>query len=307
MLVVRHARDLPRHPRGWCFALGMFDGVHLGHQHVLRSALLDAAADGAMAAAITFDPHPMAVLRPDRAPLLLQPLSARLRAMESLGLDAALVIPFDTAFSQLTGEAFIEQLVRDSGGMRSISVGTGFQFGHDRSGNVPVLKTLGERLGFTANECAPVSIGDSRVSSSRVRKCLRAGLLKEVAELLGRPYSVTGVVMPGDQLGRQIGFPTANLNVQGLELPPHGVYAVRVLHQGRALSGVLNLGVRPTVTRMGELRFEVHLLEFDGDLLGAELEIRIVARLRDERRFPNLEALVDQIRSDVGAARTLLG
>ncbi len=306
MLVVRNAQELPRHPRGWCVALGMFDGVHLGHQHVIRSALLDAASHGAASAAITFDPHPLSVLRPDRAPLLLQPLSARLKAMESMGVDAALVIEFNETFSRLTGEAFIEQLAHDAGRIRSISVGSGFQFGHARSGDVPVLRTLGERLGFEVNTCAAVSIGESRVSSSRVRQSLRAGRLKEVAELLGRPYSVWGTVRPGDQLGRRIGVPTANLDVRGLELPPHGVYAVRVTRGSEIHPGVLNIGVRPTVAAAGELRFEVHLLDFDGDLLGSSLEVRFVARLRDERRFPDLDALISQIRADISAARALL-
>ncbi len=307
MVIVRHARDLPRHPHGVCFAFGMFDGVHLGHQHVIRSALLDAAAHGALSGAVTFDRHPLSVIHPERSPLLLQPLAARLRAFEALGVDTTLVIPFTPEFSQITGEAFIEQLARDAGRIRSISVGNGFHFGHERSGDVPVLKILGHRLGFTANACAPVSIGDSRVSSSRVRKCLRAGQLKEASELLGRPYSVSGRVQPGDQLGRRIGVPTANLDVRGLELPPHGVYAVRVTHQSRVLPGVLNLGVRPTVTAAGPLRFEVHLLDFTGELLGEELEVRLVARLREELRFANLEALTAQIRSDIEAARTLLG
>ena len=307
MVVVRHARDLPRHPNGICLALGMFDGVHLGHQHVIRSALLDAAAHGAVSAAVTFDPHPLSVIHPERSPLLLQPLAARLRAFESLGVDAALVIEFTPAFSRITGEGFVGDLVRDAGRIRSISVGNGFHFGHERSGDVSVLKTFGTQFGFTANTCAPVSIGDSRVSSSRVRKCLRAGQLKEASELLGRPYSVSGRVQPGDQLGRPIGVPTANLDVRGLELPPHGVYAVRVTHQSQVLPGVLNLGVRPTVTAGGLLRFEVHLLDFTGDLLGEELEVRLVTRLRDEQRFADLEALTAQIRADIAAARTLLG
>ncbi len=307
MVVVRHAHELPRRLRGWCFALGMFDGMHLGHQHVIRSALLDAAAHGAGAAAITFDPHPLTVLRPDRAPLLLQPLSARLKAMESMGVDAVLVMEFNAAFSQLTGEAFIEQLARETGRIRSISVGNGFQFGHARSGDVPGLRALGERLGFDTNTCAAVSIGDSRVSSSRVRQCLRSGQLKEVAELLGRPYSVWGTVRPGDQLGRRIGVPTANLDVRGLELPPHGVYAVRVTRDSELHPGVLNIGVRPTIAAAGELRFEVHLLDFEGDLLGSNLEVRFVARLRDERRFPDLESLIRQIREDITTAGTLLG
>ena len=306
MVIAQHPAELPRHPRGLCFAMGMFDGVHLGHQHVIRSALLDAATYGARTVVITFDPHPLAVVNPERAPLLLQTLAQRLRAIATLGADAVLVNRFTPEFAARTGEDFIRGLQRDAGPIRSFSVGHGFHFGFQRSGNVPLLRSLGTELGFTTNACAPVSIGEERVSSSLVRQSLRAGNLKQVAELLGRPYSFAGVVQHGDQLGRQLGFPTANLDVRGLELPPFGVYATRVRLGTQTFPAALNLGVRPTIRSDHELRFEVHLIDFNGDLYGQEIEVVFVAKLRDEKKFSGPDALKAQIAKDVAAARSLL-
>ncbi|HTH50138.1 MAG TPA: riboflavin biosynthesis protein RibF [Candidatus Limnocylindria bacterium] len=306
MVIAKHPSELPRPARGLCFAMGMFDGVHLGHQHVIRSAQLDAATYGARTTVITFDPHPLAVVNPERAPLLLQTLDQRLRAIASLGADAVLVNQFTPEFAARTGEQFIRELQDKAGPIRSFSVGHGFHFGFQRSGNVPLLRSLGAELGFTTNACAPVFIGEERVSSSLVRQGLRAGNLKQVAEFLGRPYSFAGVVQRGDQLGRQLGFPTANLDVRGLELPPFGVYAARVHLGQRTLPGVLNLGIRPTIRNDRELRFEVHLIDFNEDLYGQEIEVVFVAKLRDEKKFSGPEALKAQIAKDVGAARSLL-
>lgn len=306
MVIAKHPSELPRPARGLCFAMGMFDGVHLGHQHVIRSAQLDAATYGARTTVITFDPHPLAVVNPERAPLLLQTLDQRLRAIASLGADAVLVNQFTPDFAARTGEEFIRQLQREAGPIRSFSVGHGFHFGFKRSGNVPLLRSLGAELGFTTNACAPVSIGEERVSSSLVRQSLRAGDLKRVAELLGRPYSFAGVVQHGDHLGRQFGFPTANLDVRGLELPPFGVYAARVRLGQRIMPGALNLGLRPTIRSGRELRFEVHLIDFNEDLYGQEIEVVFVAKLRDEKKFSGPDALKAQIGKDVAVARALL-
>lgn len=309
MLVARTPTELPRPAHGLCLALGLFDGVHLGHQHVLRHALAHATTLAGASVALTFDPHPLAVVCPDRAPRLLQPLPQRLRALQSLRLDATLVIPFTTSLASLTGDEFIRGLLREAGTVRSLSVGEGFQFGHRRSGNVQLLRELGATLGFHVHVAPPVSLGGEVVSSSRIRQYLRDGQLDQASELLGRPYALSGVVVRGDQLGRSLGFPTANLEISGLELPPNGVFAVRVrrLATDSDHPAVLNLGVRPTLARSeGELRFEVHLLDFEGDLYGEELEVTFVERLRDERRFPGPDALRVQIATDITAARAIL-
>lgn len=310
MLIARQLPDLPPSPRGTCVALGMFDGVHLGHQHVLRAALLDAAHFGARAVALTFDPHPLAVVNPERAPRLLQTAPQRLRAIAALGCWATVVVPFTAEFATRSGEDFVRELARAIGPLRSVSVGEGFNFGHRRSGNVPLLQRLGAELGFATHAASPVSIGGDTVSSSRIREALRAGRLPEVAELLGRPYALAGIVQTGERLARRLGFPTANVAVDGLELPPSGVYAahVRQVAGGQEHAAVLNLGLRPTVTP-GETRprLEVHLLDFSGDLYGQEIEVEFACPLRPEQKFAGLEALQRQIAEDVAAARRFHG
>ncbi|HTI70136.1 MAG TPA: bifunctional riboflavin kinase/FAD synthetase [Candidatus Limnocylindria bacterium] len=305
MTTVRSFSELPRDPRPVCVALGMFDGVHLGHQHVIRQAVLDARALHARSAAVTFHPHPLFIVRPDRAPKLLQPISQRLEAIAALGTDLTLALEFDRELSQQTGESFVRNLITGFGAMRSITVGEGFHFGRQRSGNVELLQSLGKELGFTVNAMAPIRIGDEIVSSTRIRATLREGDLGHASELLGRSYSLAGKVIRGDQLGRQLGFPTANIDVEGLELPPHGVYATRVIHsQGESL-GALNIGVRPTVGAGTSLRFEVHLLDFAGDLYDQTIKVEFIRRIRTEQRFPSVEALKEQISADVVAVRSV--
>lgn len=286
----------------------MFDGVHLGHQHVIRQAWLDARALGARAAVVTFDPHPLAIVAPERAPQLLQSVAERVRIIGDLGADAVIVMRFDAETSRVSGEQFVRDLARGFGRLRSFTVGAGFQFGHGRSGDVPLLQRLGPELGFVVHATAPIHIGDEIVSSTRIRSALRSGALGLVAELLGRPYTIAGRVQPGDRLGRQLGFPTANLDVTGLALPPLGVYAVRVRHRNRDWLGALNLGRRPTVTGGdAPVRCEVHLLDFDEEIYGEELRVEFTALLRAERRFAGLDALRVQIVSDIASIREMLG
>jgi riboflavin kinase/FMN adenylyltransferase len=305
MITVRTLTDLPRETRPACIALGMFDGVHLGHQHVIRQAVLDARALNGRAAVVTFHPHPLSVVQPERAPKLLQTFPQRLEAISKLGVEITLAIPFDRVISQLTGEEFVPTLMAAFGSLRSITIGEGFHFGRGRSGNVGLLQAMGQELGFKVNAMAPIKIGDEIVSSTRIRAALREGQFSHASEMLGRTYSLGGEVIRGDQLGRQLGFPTANVAVDGLELPPHGVYAVRVLHPGGESLGALNIGVRPTVALGPMLRFEVHLLDFDGDLYGQHLELEFLRPLRPEQRFPSLDALKAQIATDIEAVRAL--
>lgn len=297
----------PLGSQGICLALGMFDGVHLGHQHVIRQARIDARARGAATVVATFDPHPLTVVRPDKAPRLLQSLPQRIATLESQGADAVLLLRFDETLSRKSGEAFVRDLVAGFGGLRSFTVGQGFHFGHGRSGNVPLLRTLGRELGFSVNAVAPIHIGSEVVSSTRVRGALRDGKLGLVAELLGRPYSIVGPVVRGDQLGQSLGFPTANVEVDGLELPPFGVYAARARHSGGEYPAAVNLGLRPTLqSPQPQLRFETHLIGYHGDLYGQDLAVELVAFLRPERRFAHLEALKAQIARDITAARKAL-
>lgn len=309
MQVVHQPSELSRHPRGFCVALGMFDGVHLGHQHVIRTALIEAARLGALCVAATFDPHPLAVVNPDRAPRLLQTLPQRLRALAALGCEAALVNRFTPELAAKTGEQFLRELAGAGTALRSVSVGEGFHFGRHRSGNVPLLTRLGGELDFTVRVAEAVSIGGEVVSSSRIREALRAGEFSQAAELLGRPYALAGVVERGAQLGAKLGFPTANIPVTGLELPPFGVYAahVRPVDSGESWPAVVNLGSRPTLTGGAATpRLEAHLFGFDGELYGRELEVELARHLRPERRFESLATLQAQISQDASAARKLL-
>ena len=242
-------------------AIGFFDGVHLGHQQIIRQTIADARQHEAVALVITFDCHPNTVVAPNRVPPLIYSLPQKLRAIESLGGDALLLIHFDKPFSEQTGEAFIRGLARDLGHIQSLCVGSSFTFGHKRSGNVALLRTLGAELKFAVHGLAAVSLDGKAVSSTRIREAIRAGELDAASQMLGRAYSLAGRVVRGDQLGRQLGFPTANLDVTGLMLPPNGVYAVHASVARKSFRAVLNIGHRPTVGQPApQLRVEVHLL-----------------------------------------------
>lgn len=307
MTILAAATELPPGPRKVCAAIGVFDGVHLGHQQVIRQTLADARQLGGVSVVITFDCHPNAVVAPDRVPPMLHSLPQKLRAIASLGVAHTLLIRFDAAFSQQTGEEFIRVLARDFGGLGSVCVGSEFTFGRQRSGNVALLRRLGEALGFAVHGLPALAWEGVPVSSTRIREAVRAGHFAAASQMLGREHALAGPVIRGDQLGRQLGFPTANLDVTGLVLPPNGVYAVRARTGGRSLLGALNIGLRPTLASPTPSRqCEVHLLDFAEDIYGAELEVTFVARLRDEQRFPSVGALQTQIARDVDAARAVL-
>jgi riboflavin kinase/FMN adenylyltransferase len=330
MKLIHTATELKPGRKKVCLAIGFFDGVHLGHQQIIRQTLADARQHNALALVLTFDQHPNTVVAPNRVPPLIYSLAQRIRAIESLGTEALLLIHFDRVFSAQTGEAFVRNLVRDlgSGGPRhsgapevpgsgdtagripvlqSICVGANFAFGHKRSGNVPLLKRLGEELGFTVHGLAAVSLDGRVVSSTRIREAIRDGDLDAAGQMLGRTYSLAARVIPGDRLGHQIGFPTANLDCTGLVLPPNGVYAARAAVRGETHRAVLNIGHRPTLENpVPQLRVEVHLLDYTGDLYGEELEIAFAEELREEKKFPSLAALREQIARDIEEAKRRL-
>ena len=287
-------------------AIGVFDGVHLGHQQVIRQTLADAEQHEALAVVITFDRHPNSIVAPNRVPPLIYSLPQKLRAIAALGVDAAWLIRFDEPFSRQSGEEFVRGMARDFANLHSIGVGNDFTFGHKRSGNVALLKTLGAELRLAVHGIAAVSLDGQPVSSTRIREAIRAGQFDSASQMLGRGHSLTGQVVKGEQLGRKLGFPTANLDAQGLVLPPNGVYAVHVHASGKLFRGVLNIGVRPTISPgAASPRVEAHLLDFQGDLYGQELEIRFAGKLRDEEKFPSVDALKDQVARDIEQAGRL--
>jgi len=300
MKLISNAKDLEPGGKKVCLAIGVFDGVHLGHQQIIRQTIADARQHDALALVITFDRHPHTVVAPDRVPPLIYSLPQKLRAIESFGTDTLLQIHFDEKFSRQTGEDFIRGLARDLGKIQSVCVGADFVFGHRRSGNVALLKKLGDELAFTVHGLAAVSLDDQIVSSTRIREAIRSGNLDAASQMLGRPYAISGRVIEGDRVGRQLGFPTANLDMAGLVLPPNGVYA-GLTNVGKATHRVvLNIGFRPTMASSAPpLRVEAHLLDFKGDLYGQELEITFAARLRDEKKFASAAALREQIARDI--------
>jgi riboflavin kinase / FMN adenylyltransferase len=300
MKLCHAATELGAMGRKICAAIGFFDGVHLGHQHILRQMAADARQHEGLGLAITFDAHPNTVVAPQRVPPLIYSLPQKLRAISAVGADALLLIHFDRPFSEQDGEPFIRQLVRDLGHLQSLCVGANFVFGHRRTGNVALLQRLGAELRFTVHGLAAVSLDGKTVSSTRIREAIRAGNLDQAGQMLGRAYSLAGRVVRGDGLGRQLGFPTANIDTSGLALPPNGVYAVHAETGGCSHRAVLNIGWRPTLRDpKPQLRVEAHLIDFKEDLYGEELEVVLVGRLRDEKRFPSLAELRQQIARDI--------
>jgi riboflavin kinase/FMN adenylyltransferase len=304
MNLIHAAKNLNAAGRKVCLAIGVFDGVHLGHQQIIRQTISDARQHEGIALVVTFDQHPNAIVAPDKTPPLIYSQSQKSRAIESLGADALLVLHFDKAFSEQTGEAFIRSLARDLGSIQSICVGAEFVFGHKRSGNVELLKKLGAELNFAVHGIAAVSLDDKVVSSTRIREAIRNADFDAANQMLGRAYSIAGLVAQGDKLGRMLGFPTANLDTTGMLLPPNGVYAAHARVGGKEFRAVLNIGIRPTVGQKATApRLEVHLLDFAGGIYGTEMEVTFVARLRSEMKFDSLDALKAQITRDIAEAR----
>jgi riboflavin kinase/FMN adenylyltransferase len=304
MKVIQQVNQLNAPERKVCLAIGVFDGVHLGHQQIIRQTINDARQHEAAALIVTFDKHPSAIVAPDRVPPLIYSPAQKVRAIAALGADALLEIPFDRTFSQQSGETFIRSLAGELGRIHSICVGADFVFGHRRSGDVSLLQRLGAELQFVVHGLAAIALDGQVVSSTRIREAVRTGNFDAASQMLGRGYSVAGPVIRGDQLGHQLGFPTANLDTPGLLLPAHGVYAAHARVGTVNHRAVLNIGTRPTIQNTTPTpRLEVHLLDFSGDLYGQELEVEFVAKLRDEIKFPSVEALRAQIQRDVAAAR----
>jgi riboflavin kinase / FMN adenylyltransferase len=300
MQVIRAARELNAAGRKVCLAIGFFDGVHLGHQQIIRQTLADARHHEAIALVVTFDQHPNTVVAPARVPPLIHSLSQKLRKIEALGADRLLLLQFDKALSEQTGEAFIHNLVRDLGQVKSLCVGANFLFGHKRTGDVQLLKRLGAELQFVVHGLAAVSLDGKAVSSTRIREAIRLGNLDAASQMLGRTWALAGTVVRGDGLGQKLGFPTANLDAAGLALPPQGVYAVHADVGGKQCRAVLNVGLRPTLARPEpQLTVEAHLIDFAGDLYGRELEVTFLEKLRPEKKFTSLAELREQIARDI--------
>jgi riboflavin kinase / FMN adenylyltransferase len=287
-------------------AQGTFDGIHLGHQAVIRTAVDRARALGVRPVAVTFDPNPLAVLRPAEAPPELLTLQERLERIAALGPEVCLVIPFTMEFSRVEAEAYVRDILLGLLRAREIVVGFNHAFGRGARGTPDLLRRLVEPAGVAVHVVAPLRVDGVAVSSTSIREALREGDVRRVASLLGRPYAVTGVVARGAARGRELGFPTANLAAATGLLLANGVYAARAAWDGESAAAVVNVGVRPTVDGATRL-IEAHLLDVAPDLYGRRLTLTFLDRIRPERRFESLDALRAQIAEDVRTARRLLG
>jgi riboflavin kinase / FMN adenylyltransferase len=305
MKVLRHLGGLRVNYGRPVVTLGNFDGVHLGHWEIIRRAVEHAHRRGEVPVAVTFQPHPISVLRPDRAPLLLSSLHQRLTLLAMGGIEVAFVLHFTSRFAEVTAEDFVRFHLVECLGTDQIVVGYRVGFGHGRKGNAELLSALGKKYGFGVEVVSPVKAGSFEVSSSAIRRAVREGNLDAAQQMLGRRYGVEGRVVSGHRRGKGLGFPTANLRVRGLQLPPDGVYAVRVMVAGQAVSAVANLGFNPTFGDC-ERALEAHLLDFEGDLYNRRVEISFIERLRGEKKFASPDELVRQIERDVASARRIL-
>jgi riboflavin kinase/FMN adenylyltransferase len=283
-------------------SVGTFDGLHVGHQKILRSVRERARATGQRGAVVTFDPHPMRVLHPDRAPQMIQTLSQRLAGFEQLGLDAALVLQFDRALSLVSPEEFIERILVRGLHAGDILVGANFRFGHRGAGDVRMLSEFGQRDGFGVEVVPPVEVGGQIVSSTAIRAAVASGEVAAAIPLLGRAFSLTGEICAGAGRGRTILFPTLNVAPEQELLPKLGVYATVCAVGGKAYSSVTNVGTRPTFNGAG-VTVESHLFGFNEVLASGRMEVRFHTRIRDERKFSGPEALREQIALDIETAR----
>jgi riboflavin kinase/FMN adenylyltransferase len=288
-------------------AVGVFDGVHLGHQAIVARARDDAAiaGGGAIAAALTFEPHPRAVIAPERVPPRLTTSAQREILLRGSGAAEVLTVRFDGVLRELSAEQFLDELKRIFPALRRIAVGPGWHFGRERGGNASILAAYGENHGFAIDSVPAVLRGNRTVSSTRIREAIAARDFVEAAAMLGREYEVEGVIAPGDGRGSGIGFPTANIAGIAQLLPPPGVYACRATTGGVIRQAVANYGARPTFGPDGKPVLEVHLLDFSGDLYGAPIAVGAFRFLRDERKFESIDALKAQIADDARAAREL--
>ncbi|BAP41723.1 riboflavin kinase [Pseudomonas sp. StFLB209] len=303
MQLVRGLHNLRPQHRGCVATIGNFDGVHRGHQAILARLRERAAELDLPSCVVIFEPQPREFFAPDTAPPRLARLRDKVELLRAEGVDRVLCLSFNQRFSQLSATEFVETIVLDGLGVKHLEVGDDFRFGHDRSGDFDFLQRAGAAHGFTVEAAQTVEIDGLRVSSTKVRKALASADFDLAEQLLGRPFAISGRVLHGQKLARQLGTPTANVQLKRRRVPLSGVYLTSTLIDGQVWPGVANIGVRPTVAGDGSAHLEVHLLDFAGDLYGRRLTVVFHQKLRDEQRFASLEALKTAINADVAAAR----
>ena len=298
-----HGTDNAKIARPTVLTLGVFDGLHLGHQLIMKTVVERARATGAVPTVITFEPHPRALLHPESAPPLLQTFDQKIEALGVLGIEQTIVIHFDKAFAQIRAEDFLRAVIADRLHAQEVYLGCGFAFGHGREGNIDLLRRVSQSLGFFADEVPELRLRGRRVSSSRVRELLQQGQVNIARRMLGRPYGVEGRVVRGAERGATLGFPTANLHPQNRVIPRNGVYVTATLIDGQWRRSVTNIGTRPTFGSDNESSVETFVMDWSGDLYGDVVRVRFLHRLREEKKFSSIDELKSQIERDVARAQ----
>jgi riboflavin kinase / FMN adenylyltransferase len=285
--------------------LGNFDGLHIGHQELIKMVMKRARETDAVSMVVTFRPHPLKILAPEKCPPLISIYEEKIALFEKLGLDVLVKIPFTLDFAAMTPEDFTKKILYDLLGAKEIFVGYNYRFGKGRAGNVGTLKKLGEEYGFVVREVEQISLDGEVISSTKIRQLLSEGRVEHAARLLGRIYAITGIVVKGDGRGKCLGFPTANIAPKHSIIPANGVYAVRFFVRERLYDGIANIGLRPTFDE-NRLTIEVYVLDFNEDIYGEEISLYFIGRIREERKFRSPDELVRQITSDVRTAKGIL-
>ena len=306
MDVIRGSENIPEGLKGAFVTIGNFDGVHLGHRFIFGRLVEEARHEGRPAVAISFDPHPKMVLHPERRPFyLITSPEEKIHLLADLGIDAFILIPFSLEYARTTAEEFVREILRERLRIRRILIGHDYTFGRGKEGNEVFLTEAGRRLGFEVEVMDAFCVGDIVISSTKIREALLAGEVRFAATLLGRPYNLAGRVISGNHRGVRLGFPTANIAPDKELVPARGVYAVRVLREGKRHEGVVNIGFNPTFADK-KRSVEVHIFDFHEDIYGESIEILFIERIRDEVRFESPEKLIAQIDRDIDRVREIL-
>lgn len=306
MKILRQFSGCRKLKRPVCLAAGFFDGLHVGHQEVLRRTIAEARRIGGEAWAMTFDPHPLKILAPKSAPLLLTDTPHKLRLFKQFGMDGCLVIPFNAHFANTTASAFLDLLERDIPALHSVFMGHDWRFGHKGQGDFAMLETWAKPREIRVFQVPAVMRGGKPVSSTRIRNAVGTGNLNEASTLLGRPFSILGKVVPGNRIGRKLGYPTANLSSGNEAYPPTGIYAVQAIIGRRVRPGVANYGHHPTIAKTRTPLLELHLLDLSMNLYQKQVEVFFLRRIREEIKFACLPDLMKQIGNDIKATRKAL-
>jgi riboflavin kinase/FMN adenylyltransferase len=303
MQVILNLNELTEPLTNPVLTIGNFDGVHKGHLALFDTVKERAKAIGGQSVVMTFEPHPLKVMRPADGPRLITHTGQKLELIEKAGIDIIVCVSFDREFAAIPARDFIENILVQKIGIKEIVVGYDYTFGHNREGDINLLREIGDKRGFVVHLVGPIQIDQTLVSSTSIRRMIQEGRLAEAKVLLGRDFEVQGTVVKGhNRGGRLLGFPTANLNPHGELLPKRGVYAVKLLVDDVSYNGVTNVGYNPTFGDTG-LTVETHVLDYSGDLLGKTIKVRFIGRLRDEKTFKSLEELSDQIAQDIAHAK----